>query len=784
MTVTHRAKLHADSTGLLVPHVHETTLERWPEQIAPSRPRAKHGKSPKPNRIPAAEVEAENPTINIDLANQEVAQDDPPPPLSDAAALTTAPEAKEDASSLAITTMVASTTHPSVLGTVGAALVIRNAHQINTANNIQPNPALQAIGLFAKDNTVTRPKTSENFAYIGKTPTQADYEAAGIQGVIQGKNLDAINDVLASSSITDKSIDTVEKLQALVNAYNAVIDSTGNRLAASSALNANSFQLLGIASVDATNLTEIRNSIAAQTNASHVDSVFELQALVDFYNTTQPTLQLTTHHPNNVTNSNALNISAPVAGATLFYSVDNNPFSTTYMAPSAQGFHSVRVRQVSIHEGYLGKIASISFTYDTIAPSDVDLLGHIDGIQATDTLYVRKGGVQLTDGAIGQAAALAPSISASADKDIYRIEVRVTGVANKDDSLISSGFVFPLDINLAKDTNKVIGGVQGVDYNYDGSNKVLSISKTNGTAFTGAEIQGVEKDLRFISISVDEGDRHFTFSHLDGAGNRSKSAEVTAKFDNTPPQTPDLIDGNGNQIDDAEVSFFNATHRGTGKLVVPNIARTSDSDITTVTIKIAGQGGDAANDQIVFGDVTQNLHNFEEGDEFSLGALTGLSWKYANHLLTFTKTSGAVFTADEVLTLEKALLFKTTSEIQGDRSFTFKYMDRATNFSSGATKTITVDTLKPIATSQDTTNGLLVSSNEAGAAYLLKVDLSFTDLFGTTSLADNLWNKIDITSTQSNTLLSTAGLDTSASYKLYIVDKAGNLADHTHTVVL
>ena len=137
-----------------------------------------------------------------------------------------------------------------------------------------------------------------------------------------------------------------------------------------------------------------------------------------------------------------------------------------------------------------------------------------------------------------------------------------------------------------------------------------------------------------------------------------------------------------------------------------------------------------------------------------------------------------------MLTLEKALLFKTTSEIQGDRSFTFKYMDRATNFSSGATKTITVDTLKPIATSQDTTNGLLVSSNEAGAAYLLKVDLSFTDLFGTTSLADNLWNKIDITSTQSNTLLSTAGLDTNASYKLYIVDKAGNLADHTHTVVL
>lgn len=783
MTAAQRAEVTSNSTGDLVTNIQERAIERLRQRGAPSKPSLTKEKARNLNSVNDAEMDEAHLTFENETVIHVVAQMESPELSSIPLASSSTPDVTEDASSLTVPALTASTSHQPLLGVIGAVLVISSSHETNTPS-ININTPLQAIGIFAKDNTVTRPKISNNFAYRGKTPTQADYEAAGIQGVIQGKNLEAINDVLASSSITDKSIDTVEKLQALVNAYNAVIDSTGNRLAASAALNANSFQLLGIASVDATNLIEIRNSIAAQTNASHIDSLVELQALVDFYNTTQPTVQLTTNHSNNFTNSNALNISAPVAGATMYYSVGNNAFSTTYDAPTDQGFHSVRVRQVSLQEGYLGKIASISFTYDTIAPSDVDLLGHIDGIQATDTLYVRKGGVQLTDGATGQAAALAPRISASADKDIYRIEVRVTGSANTEDRLISSGFVFPLNTNLAKDTNKVIGGVQGVDYNYDGSNKVLSISKTNGTAFTGAEIQGVEKDLRFISASTDEGDRHFTFSHLDGAGNRSKSAEVTAKFDNTPPQTPDLIDGNGNQIDDAEVSFFNATHRGTGKLVVPNIARTSDSDITTITIKIAGQGGDAANDQIVFGDVTQNLHNFEEGDEFSLGALTGLSWKYADHLLTFTKTSGAVFTADEVLTLEKALLFKTTSEIQGDRSFTFKYMDRATNFSSGATKTITVDTLKPIATSEDTTNGLLVSSNEAGAAYLLKVDLSFTDLFGTPSLADNLWNKIDITSTQSNTLLSTAGLDTNASYKLYIVDKAGNLADHTHTVVL
>jgi hypothetical protein len=340
-------------------------------------------------------------------------------------------------------------------------------------------------------------------------------------------------------------------------------------------------------------------------------------------------------------------------------------------------------------------------------------------------VYVRKGGFQATDGAKGTPVALSPGISTPADTDIYRIEIQVTGVAIKDDALVSSGFVLPLERLLLAEAISNIGGVNNVKYSYGGTRKVLVLTKNDGSAFGGTEVQTIEKDLQFISASDDTGDRIFTFSHLDGAGNRSNTAAVTLKFDNTKPKGIDLIDGNGDKIDDAVVNFLNATDLATGKVVAPKIARTSDTDISTVRIDIQGAGLDTTHDQIVFGDtpqnsVTQRLDASQSSGTFTQGALDGISWQYTNKLFTFYKTAGGVFTADALLTLEQSLTLQTTSDAtQGDRSFTFSHIDRASNFSPSSTATVTVNIHNPIASAADAQGGLDVNSNEVAAAYLL-----------------------------------------------------------------
>lgn len=724
MATTLPAPMASKPTGELATDSPARTMAHWRGHVTAPPASSVKVKRGHWARLGETDVDEETlaPTSETVATSDGMALNEVTPSPSDAYSSPTQTDQTQEVSSLAVPALALGTSHAPLMGVVGLAWV---AHHNTDSPPAPNNDALQAIVQFAKDNTVSQPKPAGNFAYIGTVPTQEVYAAAGIQGVVKGKNLEAINDALATLAVTGNSIDTVEKLQVLVNAYSAVIASTGNRLSASTELSASSLSLLGITSVNATDVDGIRASIAAQIDASNIDTIAELQALVDFYNSPAPSVNLTTQQAKNITNSNALNVSTATAGASLYYSVDGGAFSSTYTPPSTQGLHTVRVRQVSTNEGYLGKVASITFTYDTIAPADVDLFGHLDGVQTSDTVYVRKGGFQATDGAKGTPVAFSPEIRAPADTDIYRIEIHVTGVAIKDDALVSSGFVLPLERLLLAEAISNIGGVNNVKYSYGGTRKVLTLTKNDGSAFAGTEVQAIEKDLQFISASDDTSDRIFTFSHLDGAGNRSNTAAVTLKFDNTKPQGIDLIDGNGDRIDDAVVNFLNATDLATGKVVAPKIARTSDTDISTVRIDIKGAGLDTTHDQIVFGDtpqnsVTQRLDASQSSGAFTQGALDGISWQYTNKLLTFYKTAGGVFTADALLTLEQSLTLQTTHDAkQGDRSFTFSHIDRASNFSPSSTATVTVNIQNPIASAADAQGGLDVNSNEVAAAYLL-----------------------------------------------------------------
>ncbi|MBY4677660.1 DUF4214 domain-containing protein [Marinobacterium arenosum] len=77
-----------------------------------------------------------------------------------------------------------------------------------------------------------------------------------------------------------------------------------------------------------------------------------------------------------------------------------------------------------------------------------------------------------------------------------------------------------------------------------------------------------------------------------------------------------------------------------------------------------------------------------------------------------------------------------------------------------------------------------VRSSEQGTAYLVNSNITVTKLADITGANDNLWNSVEITTANSDTALTAKGL-AEGSYKVYTVDKTGNLsasASNTITV--
>jgi hypothetical protein len=73
-----------------------------------------------------------------------------------------------------------------------------------------------------------------------------------------------------------------------------------------------------------------------------------------------------------------------------------------------------------------------------------------------------------------------------------------------------------------------------VDWRYN-ADKVLTISNHAGGAFTPDELQKIERALQFKTIpGSTQGDRTFTISHSDGAGNTGTSGVETVKVETAP----------------------------------------------------------------------------------------------------------------------------------------------------------------------------------------------------------------------------------------------------------
>ena len=114
--------------------------------------------------------------------------------------------------------------------------------------------------------------------------------------------------------------------------------------------------------------------------------------------------------------------------------------------------------------------------------------------------------------------------------------------------------------------------------------------------------------------------------------------------------------------------------------------------------------------------------------------------------------------------------------------------DAAGNATTSAALSITVDATAPTPTvaavSVTTASGVTVRSSEVGTAYLVKSDVSVSNLASITGAADSNFNQATITAGATDTTMSTAGL-VAGDYKLYVVDAAGNLSPaSTNTVTV
>ena len=126
--------------------------------------------------------------------------------------------------------------------------------------------------------------------------------------------------------------------------------------------------------------------------------------------------------------------------------------------------------------------------------------------------------------------------------------------------------------------------------------------------------------------------------------------------------------------------------------------------------------------------------------------------------------------------------------LSGSSSIKFQVRDAAGASGAVTTQSYVLDTSAPtptVATASVTTaSGTTVRSSEAGTAYLVKSDVSISNLASITGAADNNFNQVTIASGNTDTAMSTAGL-VAGEYKLYVVDAAGNLSSvSTNTITV
>jgi hypothetical protein len=366
----------------------------------------------------------------------------------------------------------------------------------------------------------------------------------------------------------------------------------------------------------------------------------------------------------------------------------------------------------------------VTLKVDTVAPSSPDIDGSTTAI---DTLNNVTYKLQQPTQSQFYSIALAPKMAMPVDTDITGIQLVGINLQASTDAIL---YGFDLAAFSTSYTNRfaAIPGVNNILVSQSGGTMVFT--KSGGGAFLPTEVQTIAKTLAFgmatgvTPTTTTQGTRSFAISYLDSFGNASQSVTANVLVDTLIPLDVDLrSDQSGTQVTD--LSYFNRSNLTVGsKVIAPNIAATTDSDISVINFFASGINVPVTF-QLLLGSFQLSLGSTATSGTTVFNNLS-LAWSYGSRILSLSKASGGVFTAAEILSIEQAMSFSPNAATppQGSYDFFISHVDAVGNIGNTSKETVTIDTVAPVV---NMANTLTIANNSGSTAILLKSNAAVTE---------------------------------------------------------
>ena len=160
---------------------------------------------------------------------------------------------------------------------------------------------------------------------------------------------------------------------------------------------------------------------------------------------------------------------------------------------------------------------TLNLTLDTVAPT-LDLNSTTPGT-GTNTYILTTNATTFNSN-----TRILPSVAPITDADVLKIKLQFDYFLNGDHLKVGSIGATEQDLDLNSTVNITatgvsLGSVTGLDYTYAAATHLLTLSKTDGSAFTDSTIAGLLAELQLKNASATSGRRNFAVHLIDIAGN-------------------------------------------------------------------------------------------------------------------------------------------------------------------------------------------------------------------------------------------------------------------------
>jgi hypothetical protein len=355
-------------------------------------------------------------------------------------------------------------------------------------------------------------------------------------------------------------------------------------------------------------------------------------------------------------------------------------------------------------------------------------------------------------------------------------------------------------------------------------NNLASITGAADSSWNSASITSAASSTNLDATGLVPGT--YVLYAVDGAGNLSAISEQNVIVTLTAPAAPtlDASSDTGSLNNDKITNDDTPTINIGGLTVGASVTLTATGTALTCTFIATGTTGSCTFPSLpngtyaisatqTFNDITSSASTALTGIVINKSTITtpstpdlttgsdlgSSSTDDVTSVNTPTISVSGTFTGTAILTASKAGSTSINCDVStgsctlatladGVWSLTVTDTDSAGNATTSAALSITIDATKPLATvatlSQTNGNGATVpvQSNELGTAYLVESGTSYTDPALVVTAAGSY--NVTISAINTDTSIATTGL-TAGTYKVYVIDAAGNLSlASTNTVTI